>query len=246
MTDSPANTTPTPAVANTCGQGNERAREEWLRQALSRVPAGSRILDAGAGELKYRPFCAHLRYVSQDFAQYDGAGDGTGLHMGRWDCSRLDIVSDITAIPEPDASFDAVLCTEVLEHVPDPIAALRELVRLLRPGGELILTAPFCSLTHMSPYFFATGFGRSFYEHWLARLGLVIEEISYNGNYFEYLGQELRRVREAAERYTGLAPGDEDRAAFRTILGLLGRLSAADRGSHEFLAYGLHVRGRKR
>ena len=65
--------------------------------------------------------------------------------MGSWDQTGLDIVGDITSIPEPDASFDAILCVEVLEHVPDPLAALRELGRLLKPNGQLILTAPFCS-----------------------------------------------------------------------------------------------------
>jgi len=64
----------------------------------------------------------------------------------------VDVISDITSIPLPDASFDACLCTEVLEHLPHPIEALRELARLLRPGGRLILTAPFCSLTHFSPH----------------------------------------------------------------------------------------------
>lgn len=229
-----------------CGTRNEQTRDEWLARTLEALPAGARILDAGAGELKYRSRCAHLEYVSQDFAQYDGGGDGSGLQMGRWDTSRLDIISDITAIPRPDSSFDAVMCVEVLEHVPDPIAALRELVRLLRPGGTLIVTAPFCALTHMSPYFHATGFSRNFYAYWLERLGVAIDEISPNGSYFEYLGQELRRLREVGERYAGALPTDEERAAVRTVLGWLERAAAADRGSSELLAFGWHVRGHKR
>lgn len=228
------------------GTRNEQNRDAWLEQTLKALPAGTRLLDAGAGEQKYRPYCAHLEYVSQDFAQYDGGGDGSGLQMGRWDCTRLDIISDIVSIPRPDASFDAVMCTEVLEHVPDPIAALRELVRLLRVGGTLIVTAPFCALTHMSPYFYATGFSPYFYTHWLAHLGVEIDELSANGSYFEYLAQELRRLREVAERYAGATPTDDERAAVRTVLGLLERAADTDRGSNELLAYGLHVRGHKR
>jgi len=88
-----------------CGTQNQAGREAWLEKTLQCVPAGSRILDAGAGELQYKRFCAHLKYVSQDFAQYDGQGDGTGLQTGAWQNDRLDIISDITQIPEPDASL---------------------------------------------------------------------------------------------------------------------------------------------
>src|SRR5438874_2082020 len=125
-----ARTTTSPAV----GRRNEADRVAWVGRALARVPAGWRVLDAGAGERQYEKFCGHLRYVSQDFARYDGAGNGAGLQTGGWDRAGLDLVCDITAIPEPDGAFDAVLCTEVFEHLPDPLAALRELSRLTRRG----------------------------------------------------------------------------------------------------------------
>lgn len=85
----------------------------WLRKTLSALPQGARILDAGAGELRNKKLCSNLDYVSQDFDQYEGSGDGKGLHSGHWDTSRVDLVCDINDIPEPTASFDlffAVKC----------------------------------------------------------------------------------------------------------------------------------------
>lgn len=89
-------------------------------------------------------------------------------------CKASDpLVSDITMIPAPDASFDAILCSEVLEHVPEPTHALDEFVRLLKPGGTLILTAPFASLVHMAPYHYCSGFSRYWYEHHLPLRGFL-------------------------------------------------------------------------
>jgi SAM-dependent methyltransferase len=229
-----------------CGTQNKANRDQWLKAALMQIAPGSRILDAGAGTLRYKPLCAHLDYVSQDFCQYDGVGDGSGLH-GRddWQQTGIDIVSDIASIPEPDASFDAVMCIEVLEHVPQPVEALRELVRLLRPGGTLILTAPFCALSHMSPYFYQTGYSDNFYRYWLERLGMNVMEVTPNGNYFEYLAQELRRLRSVSERYTSGQLSRLEQIAIRFLLLALARLSESDTDSSELLCYGYHVRAVK-
>lgn len=173
---------------------NEGNRQAWLKKTLTSLPTGIRILDAGAGELRNRPLCGHLAYVSQDFGRYQGAGDGKGLQTGKWDTSRIDLVCDITAIPEPNAAFDAILCSEVLEHVPDPTKALDEFARLLKPGGKLILTAPFASLVHMAPYHYCSGFSRYWYEYHLPLRGFRIEEVTPNGDWFAYTKQELMRL----------------------------------------------------
>ncbi len=228
------------------GTRNLVTREAWLERALAGIPAGHRILDAGAGEKQYRRFCSHLKYVSQDFGGYDGKGDGAGEQTGAWDQSGLDIVCDITAIPRADESFEAVMCIEVFEHLPDPIRALQELTRLLKPGGVLVLTAPFCSITHFAPYFFHTGYSRYFYSHWLEVLGYTIEDMQWNGCYFEYLAQELHRLPSVGERFAGVKPTWIERNALDLTLGLLQRLSRHDRGSEELLSFGLHVLARKR
>ena len=84
----------------------------------------------GAGELRFKPFCKHLKYTSQDFGEYDGKGDGIGLQTVKWDTKNIDIFSDIVSIPVKDNSFDIILCSEVLEHVPDALSALRGFQRI--------------------------------------------------------------------------------------------------------------------
>jgi len=116
------------------------------------------------------------------------------LQTNNWDTSRIDLVSDIADIPAPDASFDAILCSEVLEHVPEPTHALDEFSRLLKPGGALILTAPFSSNVHMAPYHFCTGFSKYWYEHHLPLRGFTIQTIIPHGDWYALLRQEISRL----------------------------------------------------
>jgi SAM-dependent methyltransferase len=228
------------------GTKNAATRDAWVAKALASLPSGARLLDAGAGECQYKKHCGHLKYVAQDVAVYDGKGD-TGLQTGSWDFSEIDIVSDILNIPEPNASFDAVLCTEVLEHLPDPVRALDEMARLLRPGGMFIITAPFWSLTHFAPYHYATGFNRYFYEFHLGRLGFEIIEITPNGNFFECVGQELRRVTDMALQFAGGdKPTQLELQATQIVLAMVERMSARDTGSPEMLHFDCQVRAVKR
>ncbi|MGH8556899.1 MAG: class I SAM-dependent methyltransferase [Methylococcales bacterium] len=180
---------------------NEESRDQWLANTLTALPAGLRILDAGAGELRNKPLCAHLNYVSQDICQYQGTGDTQGLQTGKWDTSRVDLVSDIVNIPEPDAAFDVILCSEVFEHLPDALKALDEFARLLKPGGKLIVTAPFASLVHFAPYHFATGFSRYWYERHLPERHFELQELTPNGDWFAYAKQEMLRLPSMAYRY---------------------------------------------
>lgn len=227
------------------GQDNDSNRVKWIEEELKKIPQGKRILDAGAGELRFKPFCSHLEYVSQDFGQYDGSGD-TGLQTGSWDQTKLDIVCDIIDIPEPDASFDAIMCIEVFEHIPKPIEAIKEFSRLLKPGGTLIITAPFASITHFAPYFFYSGFSRYFYETNLADNGFAIDSIELNGNYFEYIAQELRRINTVSKKYTGKKQGFVGKVGVQLLLWSLAKLSKKGSNSNELLSYGCQVIAKKK
>lgn len=227
------------------GTNNEATRVAWIEKTLKKIPAGLTILDAGAGESQYKKFCSHLKYIAQDFGQYDGKGDA-GLQTGTWDNSKLDIVSDITEIPLPDASVDAIMCTEVLEHVPDPVSAVKEFTRLLKPGGFLLITTPFTSLTHFAPYHFASGLSPYFYEHHLKEQGFQIDDLQLNGNFFEFVAQENRRMKTVAKKYAGVKLTLFDRLIIHLNLSILERLTRRDKGSSELLCFGVHVFARKK
>lgn len=228
---------------------NPKFREAWLAQVLSELEPGSKILDVGAGECAHKQYCQHLNYVSQDVAEYDGAGNGAGLHTTEWDTSSIDIVCDLYDL-EPDASYDVVLCSEVLEHVVDAAKGIEILCGLLKPGGKLILTAPFISLTHFAPHHHATGFSRYFYEHHLQKAGFEILEMTPNGGYFDVIRQEIKRVKVVHKQYKGRSAP----LLHQFIFSLAGRLllkyanndgPRGQRESAELLTCGWHVQARK-
>lgn len=230
------------------GKTNQKNREEWLEKTLKRIPSGKKILDAGAGELRYKKFCSHLKYVSQDFGQYNGKGNTEGLQTKTYDNSKLDIVSDIINIPVKNNSFDVVMCIEVFEHIPEPVKAIKEFSRILKPKGKLIITAPFCSLTHMAPYYFANGYSKYWYEKILRENNFIIDEISFNGNYFEYLAQEIRRIPSVAKKYSkfNLFENIISRIASTIILRRLSKLSRNNKNSEELLCFGLNILATKK
>lgn len=227
------------------GNDTEQIRGSWVVSQLGNIPAGMRILDVGAGQLRFKPYCEHLNYVAHDFGKYDGSGDGTGLQTGSWDNSKLDIISDITNIPVENSSFDAILCTEVFEHIPDAVSAIREFARILKPGGTLLLTAPFASLTHFAPYHFC-GYNRYWYQHHLPLVGLDVEVLDHNGSWFSFVAQELRRSRLIGKTYASGLLGLITRITVIPLLFLLTLMAIRDERSHEILCFGFMVRAIKK
>ena len=229
----------------TVGLNNLSNREKWLKETLLSIPAGLTILDAGAGECPYKSWCSHLNYIAQDFGQYDGTGS-EGLQTGSWDNSKLDIVSDIIAIPLEDASVDVIMCTEVFEHIPNPLDALKEFKRLLKPGGQLILTSPFLSFTHFAPYHFSTGFSRFYYQHHLPNFGFEINKMDLSGNFFDFVGQETRRIKWVAQNYLEKKISILDRIIIKLNLWVLQKYVKQDTQSQELVCFGIHVLATKR
>lgn len=101
-------------------------------------------IGCGRGELACRvaeQAAVTRLYVGADFARSAVAlararGSARSLHRLTW------MVNDVQALALPAETFDTILSCETIEHVPDPMRALRELHRVLRRGGRLLLTTP--------------------------------------------------------------------------------------------------------
>lgn len=166
---------------------NVVCRDRWIAKQAARLPAGSKVLDVGAGSCPYRHLFAHCKYETQDFM---ALRDDQLRHGGY---GPIDYVCDVTAIPVSDGSFDAVLCTEMLEHHPEPIAVVKELGRILVPGGYLILTAPLGSGLHQEPYHYYGGYTPWWYHRFLKEAGFEHIAIEPNEGSLRFFGQEAVR-----------------------------------------------------
>lgn len=163
---------------------NQYERDCWVARQSTRVPAGVRVLDVAAGTGPYRSLFTHCEYRAHDFGKEPGT-------VGKY--TKLDYESDVVAIPVPDESFDLIVCTEVLEHVPEPILAVKEMARILKQGGRLLITAPLGSFLHQEPYHFYGGYTPWWYRKILPEAGLQIESIEANRGFFSWFGQEAIR-----------------------------------------------------
>lgn len=146
----------------------------WLAPELR-----GELLDVGCGERPYSKYLFHLK--SQQACDFDAKR------------GPVDFECPADRVPLPDASLDSILCTEVLEHVPDPDAVWREFHRLLRPGGQVLLTTPMYWPGHEEPYDFYR------YPHFgLRRLakesGFEVVKLVPRGGVWAFLGQVIQHT----------------------------------------------------
>lgn len=190
----------------------------FVLRAAAQAEPGWRVLDAGAGAAPYRPLFAHTDYVTSDWAG--------SVHDAALTC---DVIAPLDRLPLADGSFHVVVATEVLEHVTDAPAVLRELHRVLRPGGRLWITTPFVWELHEEPHDYARYTGYA-----LARLltgaGFTDVQVDAVGGWFSVVGQLLRNY----GSMTGRAESASlvGRAAMQSLAFVgsrLGRLDRADR-----------------
>ena len=147
---------------------------------LDRLPPEALVVNVGCGVVRrFEPVCTS-HYLATDLRVLP----------------NVDFSSDASSLPVADRSVDMVLALELLEHVPDPTAVLREIARVLKPGGRVIVSVPSTVPRHDdNDYWRFTAQG-------LEQLGLTSfdhVEVHVFGGTFEALGY-------LAEYYTSLDP----------------------------------------
>jgi SAM-dependent methyltransferase len=127
------------AVASRAADAGPLARA--IRQAIAADVApggpGQRVLDVGCGSKPYAPWFADI------------ASDYVGVDARRG--PYVDVVAAAESLPLASSSFDVVLSTQTLEHVPEPAAAVREMHRVLKAGGVLLLSTHGTAVYHPGP-----------------------------------------------------------------------------------------------
>ena len=154
---------------------DQSARDKFVAKSISEINSGSSLLDLGAGGGPYKDLVVDhdIEYTSQDFGQLP-------IELLReGDYSPIDVVCDAASIPLKDGIFDACLCTEVLEHVPDSYAVVSEISRLLKEDGVAIITVPRISAAHQLPYCFVSGFHEAWVEELARRYNFIITYCGY-------------------------------------------------------------------
>lgn len=156
------------------------AVHETIVPAILKRARGN-VIDVGCGDMPFKKFIVQVadRYDTIDVERR---------------VPEVTFTSDIHDMNVlADGSYDTAICLEVIEHVPDPFRALRELARVVKPGGYLILSAPHLSRLHEEPhdYYRYTKYGL---ERAITDAGFEVESIAASGGLFSFLGHQVSTV----------------------------------------------------
>lgn len=154
-------------------------RNRLLKSLQLQIPKlRGKVMDFGCGIKPYEPLFSANEYIGVDFI-------GEGETYAK---TRVDVIYDGKTLPFPNESFDSVFSTEVAEHIFNLEDIVKELQRVLKIGGTILLTCPFTMPEHEAPNDFAryTSFA---IEDILKRNGFEIVHYEKTGNFIEAMFQ---------------------------------------------------------
>jgi demethylmenaquinone methyltransferase/2-methoxy-6-polyprenyl-1,4-benzoquinol methylase len=196
--------------------GQDRGWRRATRRALRLLP-GERVLDVGAGT------GVSTAELARSGAYAVGADLSLGmLRAGRRSRPRVPLLAgDALALPFPDGAFDAVTISLALRNVVDADAALRELARVTRPGGRLVV----CEFSHPTNATF-----RTVYLSYLMRsLPTVARAVSSSPDAYVYLAESIAAWPDQRSLAARIAAAGWARVAWRNLTGGIVALHRATR-----------------
>jgi SAM-dependent methyltransferase len=154
--------------------------DEFYFSHVENLKPGSKVLDLGGNKINKRG-----RF---DIGRYPLRVTYANLVIAK----RPDIQCDAACIPFRGDVFDAVICSELLEHVPEPSLVLQEVFRVIKPGGCLLVTVPFLYRIHGDPY----DYNRYTDSYWLSllkKIGFSNLLIEKQGSFFTVIVDFLKQ-----------------------------------------------------
>lgn len=158
---------------------NQRTDSQAVMQAMMApyLTPDMTLYDVGCGE---KPFAAFLK---DRVARHVGVD----VDYGFYDASHIDVPGSADDLPMADGSVQAILSSQVIEHLPDPEKAIAEAARVLEPGGLLFLSYPYLYPIHAPPWDFAR-LSQYAMDRMLAAHGLDLVERRVLGGFWYLLG----------------------------------------------------------
>lgn len=153
--------------------------DKFLFENIQIFPDSSKIIDIGGYQNKQRGFFSINKYnIDVKTANIDNN-------------TNPDILCDATNIPVADNTFDGAVITEVLEHVSNPEKMLEEARRIIKPGGQVLITVPFLYPQHADPYDYGR-YTESYWRQLADRLKFEIAKLEYQGNIYAVIADLIK------------------------------------------------------